>query len=235
MAMDPKVKNFFKYITLNLILPVAAFLLLIRLLGVTDYFRLIGIVVVIIAVWRGGLSIYRRRIQPAKPPLAFGKWAIVTGSTNGIGKGFADHLAEIGMSLLIISRSEEKLKEQQAFLASSFKVPVRYLAYDFTKTGEERTAFYAALRKCCEEMDRDGGIGLLVNNVGIANDIPKNLNEISDQEIDDMIQCNCYSTVFMTRAVFPFMLEKKNGAIVAISSGSGNAPAPFLQVYSATK
>lgn len=38
------------------------------------------------------------------------------------------------------------------------------------------------------------GIGLLINNVGIANEIPKDFMEITEQEIDDMIQCNIFST-----------------------------------------
>lgn len=50
-----------------------------------------------------------------------------------------------------------------------------------------------------------------------------------------MIQCNINSTVQMTRAVFPFMKDKKSGAIISISSGSGNFPAPYLAVYSSTK
>jgi short-subunit dehydrogenase len=157
------------------------------------------------------------------------------GSTSGIGKGFADHLAEMGMSILIISRSEDKLKEQQKFIAEKYKVPVRYIAHDFTKAGAERKQFYEHLDTHLKEIDADGGIGLCINNVGIANEIPKSIEEFTDEEIDEMIQCNCYSTVLMTRAVFKYMKERKNGSIVAISSGSCNAPAPFLQLYSATK
>mmetsp|Transcript_7554 Transcript_7554/g.8230 ORF Transcript_7554/g.8230 Transcript_7554/m.8230 type:complete len:330 (-) Transcript_7554:1446-2435(-) len=233
--MDPKVKNMLKYMAKNLALPLIAIVGAIKVFGITDYIRLLGQVALVIIVWRGGLSIYRRRIQPAKKPLEFGKWAIITGSTSGIGKGFTDYLAELGMSILIISRSEEKLVEQQQFLQAKFKVPVRYIAHDFTQAGETRSKFYDVLHGHLKEMDADGGIGLLINNVGIANEIPKNMEEFSDEEIDAMIQCNCYSTVLMTRAVFKYMKEKKNGAIVSISSGSGNAPAPFLQIYSATK
>jgi 17beta-estradiol 17-dehydrogenase / very-long-chain 3-oxoacyl-CoA reductase len=39
----------------------------------------------------------------------------------------------------------------------------------------------------------------------------------------------------MTRTVFKYMKERHNGAIVSISSGSGNHPTPMLAVYSATK
>lgn len=96
------------------------------------------------------------------------------------------------MNLLIISRSESKLREQQAEITAQYvshhslhlslilcvmmlfrycrhKVEVRYLTYDFSKQGEERQAFYAALNKELDALHADGGISLLINNVGIAN------------------------------------------------------------------
>eukprot|EP00981_Chlorochromonas_danica_P014068 scaffold7265_cov159-Ochromonas_danica.AAC.1 len=164
-----------------------------------------------------------------------GKWAVITGTTSGIGRAFAERLAQRGLSLLIISRSEEKLKEQQAEIEKQHGVAVRYLAYDFSVPGEPRKAFYEALDKELEKLDADGGISLLINNVGVANEIPRTIEEFGEEEVDNMLQCNIFSTVHMTRAVFKYMKARKNGAVVAISSGSGNAPAPFLALYSATK
>lgn len=112
--MDPKVKNFFIFIGKNIVLPLTVVVVLIRVAGVTDYFRLLGQAVLLFAAVRVGLQIYRRLIQPAKDPRKMGKWAVITGTTSGIGRAFADRLAQRGLSLLIISRSEEKLKEQQA-------------------------------------------------------------------------------------------------------------------------
>jgi 17beta-estradiol 17-dehydrogenase / very-long-chain 3-oxoacyl-CoA reductase len=67
----------------------------------------------------------------------------VTGSTSGIGKDFADHLASLGMSLLIISRTESRLKEQQKELQEKYKdIQVKYLAFDFTKSGNFRQYNY---------------------------------------------------------------------------------------------
>lgn len=81
----------------------------------------------------------------------------------------------------------------------------------------------------------DGGIGLLVNNVGMANETPRYLEELSSQEIDNMLYCNIFSTMDMTRTVLGFMKKRANGAILNISSGSGNHPGPLLAVYSSTK
>eukprot|EP00981_Chlorochromonas_danica_P012900 scaffold5545_cov170-Ochromonas_danica.AAC.3 len=91
-----------------------------------------------------------------------GKWAVITDTTSGIGRAFANRLAQRGLSLLIISRSEEKLKEQQAEIEKQHGVAVRYLAYDSSVPGEPRKAFYEALDKELEKLDADGGISLLI-------------------------------------------------------------------------
>ena len=158
-------------------------------------------------------------------------------STSGIGKAFAEKLALEGMNLLVISRDEKKLKEQQDELKGlNANIQVNYLVHDYTNIEKDyRNQFYNELSEVCRSMDTDGGIGVLVNNVGIANEIPKNLDEFTDKEIDDILCCNIFSMIDMTKSVFKLMKAKKNGAIINISSGSGNHPGPFLAVYSATK
>eukprot|EP01033_Poteriospumella_lacustris_P013234 gene13234-9480_t len=235
MAIDPKIKNLIKFFLTRFILPIAGVVVVLRFWGATDYFRLLGQATLLVLGVKYGVAFYRRVLTPAKKPLEFGKWAIVTGSTSGIGKDFADHLAKQGMNVLVISRTKSRLEEQVKSISTTYNVKADYLAYDFTLKGQERDDFYKALDEKCAVLDKDGGIGLLINNVGAANEIPKNITEFTDQEVDEMLQCNIYSTVYMTRAVFKYMKEKKNGGIVSISSGSGNAPTPYLAVYSATK
>ena len=237
MALDPKVKNLIRFVVVNFGGAIALLVAGIKITGVTNPFTIIGFIGAAVGAWRLCLHVYRRLILPPKDPLAYGKWAIVTGSTSGIGKEFAEYLAKKGMSLLIISRSEDKLKAQQVELSaiSDGKNKVRYLAYDFTRMDSAKDTFYASLDAECQLMHADGGLGLLINNVGTANEIPMRLEEFSDKEIEDMINCNVFSTVWMTRTVTKYMRERKNGAVVSISSGSGNHVGPFLVVYSATK
>jgi len=200
-----------------------------------DAFRWIGLITVIISVWRISLSIYRRLILPAKKPKSYGRWAVVTGSTSGIGKEFSDYLAKEGMSIFLISRSEDKLIEQEKTISATYGVGVKHIAFDFTKSGTEKSKFYSALDKELQELHSDGGIGLLINNVGTANEHPKAFDEFSDTEIEEMINCNVFSTVNMTSAVYKYMKQRKSGCVISISSGSGNVPSSFLVVYSATK
>ena len=80
-------------------------------------------------------------------------------------------------------------------LSEKYGVKAEYLAHDFTTDGPERTKFYDLLNSKCIDLNSDGGIGLLINNVGTANEIPMNLEEFSDIDIDNMIKCNIFSTV----------------------------------------
>lgn len=213
-------------------------------LHLEDPLRLIGLITIVVLLWRACLSLWRRLFSNPKPLESYGQWAIITGSTSGIGAEFSSHLAGLGLNILIISRSEAKLKEQQQMLSSKFGVQVRYLAYDFTQTGAPRKEFYKRLNEELTFMQSaedggdgggGGGVGTLINNVGVANEIPRTLEEFSDDEIEDMLQCNIFSQVFMTRAVVPYMRTRGKGCIISISSGSGNHVGPFLAVYSATK
>jgi hypothetical protein len=84
MGLDPKVRNLFIFLFKNLVVPLIPIVLLIKYIGVTDYFRLFGILTLALLVWKVGYTFYQRCILPAKKPQEFGKWAIVTGKTYSI-------------------------------------------------------------------------------------------------------------------------------------------------------
>ena len=139
------------------------------------------------------------------------------------------------MAVLIISRSESKLIEQKKALLELYGVDVRHITFDFTLSDEKRTQYYKKLETSLAALHSDGGIGLLINNVGIANEHPKAFDEFDESELDSMIHCNVFSTINMTAAVLKYMKERKSGCVISISSGSGNMPSSFLALYSATK
>ena len=78
-------------------------------------------------------------------------------------------------------------------------------------------------------------VGVLVNNVGMSYPFPKYFTELSDEEMHALIELNIASTVGMTRAVLPRMLNRKRGAIVNMSSGAAAAPTALLAGYSGVK
>jgi 17beta-estradiol 17-dehydrogenase / very-long-chain 3-oxoacyl-CoA reductase len=169
-------------------------------------------------------------LRPGKNLKKLGKWAVVTGATDGIGKAYAMALAKKGMSVVLISRTEAKLKEVQGeIIAKGYNgVEVKYIVCDYSKFDQ---ASKAAVKKVLDELE----IGVLVNNVGVSYRYPLFFHELSDEEVATLLTMNVESTVWMTRMVLPGMLTRKSGAIVNISSGSALYTLPLLAEYSGAK
>ncbi|XP_029108012.1 very-long-chain 3-oxoacyl-CoA reductase-A isoform X1 [Scleropages formosus] len=157
-----------------------------------------------------------------------GKWAVVTGATDGIGKAYAEELARRGFAVMLISRSQEKLDDVSRSLESQYKVETRTIAVDFASAD-----IYPTIEKGLAGLE----IGILVNNVGISYPYPEyflnipNLNNF----VNTVINVNITSVCQMTRLVLPKMVERSKGVILNISSASGMYPVPLLTIYSATK
>lgn len=175
-------------------------------------------------------AIWTRVLRPSKNLVrSYGAWAIVTGSTDGIGEAMAMELARKGMNIVLISRSVEKLEATAAKIKAKYpKVSTKTIDVDFSK-------FDAKARAKVEEEIKEFDIGVLVNNVGISYPFPKYFHELDQDRVDQLITVNCTSTSVMTRLVLPALVKKKKGAVVNISSFAGIAVSPLLSGYSGAK
>ncbi|CAG7831144.1 unnamed protein product, partial [Allacma fusca] len=96
---------------------------------------------------------------------------------------------------------------------------------------------YDQIKEETEGMD----IGVLINNVGIALEIPDrflecDLNSSGNEKfLKDILFCNVFPVTLMTRLLLPGMVSRNKGVIVNIGSVLGVAPTPCLAMYSATK
>ena len=176
--------------------------------------------------------IYSAFLRPPVNLKKLGKYAVVTGATDGIGKAYATALAKKGMSVVLISRTEAKLQAVQEEILTKYgksgAIDVKYIVCDYSKF--DATA-KAAIQKVLQPLE----IGVLVNNVGVSYRYPRFFHELADEEVQELLTMNIDSTVWMTRMVLPGMLERKKGAIVNISSGSALYTLPLLAEYSGAK
>ncbi|KAM6926181.1 very-long-chain 3-oxoacyl-CoA reductase-A [Lycodopsis pacificus] len=157
-----------------------------------------------------------------------GKWAVVTGATDGIGKSYAEELARRGFAVVLISRSQDKLEDVARSLEDQYKVETRTIAVDFGKAD-----IYDKIEEGLTGLE----VGVLVNNVGVSYHYPEYYLQIPDLDnfITNMINVNVTSVCQMTRLVLPGMNERSKGVVLNISSASGMYPLPLLTVYSSTK
>lgn len=163
-----------------------------------------------------------------------GEWAIVTGSTDGIGKAFAEELASDGLNIFLISRNAEKLNRVAQDIQRVYNVQTKVFVADFTQHD-----FYEAL-KC--EIESLSSVACLVNNVGMIQVCAAptvNCEYLNIEFILQMIACNITSNACMTRITMPKMLQNANPShppcIINMSSVSAIYPRPYKSLYAGCK
>lgn len=78
-----------------------------------------------------------------------GRWAVVTGATDGLGKAFAEAFAKKGLDIVLISRSMSKLKEVAAEIEREYRVETRVIEADLT----EGQVVYAEIAKATQDLE----------------------------------------------------------------------------------
>ncbi|CAH8587640.1 unnamed protein product [Schistosoma mattheei] len=161
-----------------------------------------------------------------------GEWAIVTGATDGIGKVYAEELANDGLKIMLISRNEEKLLSIADEIGRNYHVETRIVTADFTSTD--------VYQRIQEAIDQLSSIACLVNNVGMGPpkfDYYATTDYMSINFIKNIVFCNTLPIAMMTHLVLPKMLKQSTTgmAIINIGSYSGYRAFPLLSLYSATK
>ncbi|CAG5129850.1 unnamed protein product [Candidula unifasciata] len=156
-----------------------------------------------------------------------GSWAVVTGSTDGIGKAYAEQLASRGLNVVLISRTLSKLTGLASDIESKYGVKTRVIAADFSSED-----IYDNIERELAGLD----VGVLVNNVGVSYEFPQYYAEVEDPDfVRNMIHMNCTSVAKMTKIVLPGMVQRKCGYVINIGSSSATTAAPLLSLYSGTK
>ncbi len=154
------------------------------------------------------------------------KTALITGESSGIGKVFAQKLAQQQYNLVIIARTQEALENIKKDLELKHKINVKVIVKDLT------------LPNACQDIyqqvkQENITIDLLINNAGFGD-----YGAFCDRNLEKqlkMIQLNISALVELTYLFLQEMKVKKEGAIINVGSIAGYQPLPYLSVYAATK
>jgi acetoacetyl-CoA reductase/3-oxoacyl-[acyl-carrier protein] reductase len=138
-----------------------------------------------------------------------GRTAIVTGAARGIGRAIALRFAREGARVAVNYRTSETEAKQ--------------VVEDIAASGGEALLVQANVCEPAEArslisrvVDQWGRLDVLVNNAGITRD--RSLRKLRDEEWLEVIENNLYSVYLCTTAAVPFMIERRYGRIVNISS-----------------
>ncbi|XP_033224731.1 very-long-chain 3-oxoacyl-CoA reductase isoform X2 [Belonocnema kinseyi] len=156
-----------------------------------------------------------------------GRWAVVTGATDGLGKAYAKAFADKGLDVVLVSRSIERLEEAASEIKQTYGVETRIIEADLT----EGQAVYNKIGKVIEELE----VGVLVNNAGRSYDHPELFTHVPEETLAKILQLNVAGVTGVARAVLPGMMERRKGIVINISSTAAAIPSPYLAVYAASK
>jgi short-subunit dehydrogenase len=141
---------------------------------------------------------------------------LLTGATGGIGHAIARAFAAHGARLTLTGRRAEVLEPLAA------EVGGVAIACDLSDRSEVARLISEA-----------GEVDVLVANAALP--ASGELTELSQEQIDRMLEINLRAPIALARALAPAMAKRRRGHLVFISSLSGKAASPSSSVYSATK
>jgi short-subunit dehydrogenase len=156
-----------------------------------------------------------------------GKTALVTGASSGIGKAFAELLAEQGYALVLTARRRERLDELAVALAQRHGVQTHVIVADLAEPG-------ASAQIVSELAQRRLVIDVLVNNAGYG--VPGSYTNVPWADHARFMQVLVMAVCELTYLLLPGMIERRWGRIINVASVAGMVPAPAGHtLYGASK
>ncbi|MBW3593833.1 MAG: SDR family NAD(P)-dependent oxidoreductase [Actinobacteria bacterium] len=145
-----------------------------------------------------------------------GKVALVTGASRGIGAAVARSLAEAGARVALVSRSGDDLG-----LPNALGIACDVSDYEQVE------------RAVNEAVERFGRLDILVPNAGVG--AYHAFEELSVEEIDEMIDVNAKGTIYAVKASVSHLAASGEADIVTLASEAGRRGLPGEAVYCASK
>lgn len=154
------------------------------------------------------------------------KTVLITGASSGIGLNFSHKFAGSGHDVILVARSEEKLRTQSKEIESKYGVKSYVIPSDLSKPGASEALY--------EEVKAKGiQVDILINNAGFGL-FGEFEHTVLSKELD-MIQVNITALTEITKYFGKEMVNRKNGQILNVASTAAFQPGPLMAVYYATK
>ncbi len=148
---------------------------------------------------------------------------VITGASRGLGRALALRMVELGHQVFAIARSADQLDELAKQAEAGRVIP---FAVDITDAGAVEVA-YAKIEQ------EHGPVSVLINNAAVFENTP--FVEQSLEGIDRIVDINLKGTLYCTRLLLPYMIERKRGRIINIASVAGTRGIPGQASYCASK
>jgi short-subunit dehydrogenase len=153
-------------------------------------------------------------------------YALITGSSKGIGKAVAFELAKRNFNILLTARSAELLQQIAAEIKNLYPVNINWLPLDLSEINAPQKLY-----NWCIENNYD--VSILVNNAGFG--LSGVLQNSSLEKNTALIQLNIVVPTQLCQLFIPLLHKQKESYIMNIASTAAYQAVPYLNIYSASK
>ena len=153
-------------------------------------------------------------------------YALITGSSKGIGMAMAKSLAKRGFDLILVARSEDQLQDLKKRFSETYGVKVEIFPTDLSVPGSaQKVAVWCA--------DNSFPVSVLINNAGYG--VWGNFENIALDEQLNMMQLNMNTVVEFTHYMLPILKKQKKSYILNVASTAAYQALPTFSLYAASK
>jgi NAD(P)-dependent dehydrogenase (short-subunit alcohol dehydrogenase family) len=172
--------------------------------------------------------VVKRLLQ--KPKVVNGQVVIITGASSGLGLALAHRFGKAGLKLVLAARNSDDLDRAREELLDAGSVAneddILLVACDVSDKHQVSGLIAAAL-------DSFGALDILINNAGVIE-----VGPAEDQTVEvyeKAMAIDFFGALYATYAALPYMLGRRDGAIINISSIGGKVAVPHLLPYVSAK